>query len=416
MDELSGDFQERGAPPTEASRASLGTSGSSRPQRARASTDTVDNRPQRSSSDAPRIDALDISVYTVPTDAPESDGTLAWNSTTIVLVEPHAGGISGLGYTYADAAAGRLARDVLAPIVIGRDAWDVAGTWSALVATVRNLGRPGIAATAISAVDNALWDLKARLLGLSLADLLGRTRPAIPAYGSGGFCSYDDSRLRDQLGGWAADGFRFVKMKVGRNRADDARRVGVARTAIGPSVELFVDGNGAYERHRARAAAAAFAERGVTWFEEPVSSDDVDGLRLLRDGAPPGMAIAAGEYGWDPFTFRRLLDAGAVDVLQADATRCLGTTGFGIAAALCEAHATPLSAHCAPALHAHLTCAARPAVHVEWFHDHVRIERLLFDGVVQPRAGLLSPDRARPGVGLELKRSDAQPYLEWTTA
>ncbi len=367
-------------------------------------------------SDTPRIDSLDISVYTVPTDAPESDGTLAWDSTTVVVVEPRAGDIRGLGYTYADATAGRLVREVLAPVVIGRDAWDVAATWSALVDRVRNLGRPGIAATAISAVDNALWDLKARLLGLPLADLLGRAHPAIPAYGSGGFCSYDDARLREQLGGWAADGFRFVKMKVGRDQADDPRRVDVARAAIGPSVELFVDGNGAYERHRARAAAAAFAERGVTWFEEPVSSDDVDGLRLLRGAAPAGMAIAAGEYSWDAFTLRRLLETGAVDVLQADATRCLGTTGFGVAAALCEAYATPLSAHCAPALHAHLTCAARPAIHLEWFHDHVRIERLLFDGAVQPRDGLLEPHRGRPGIGLELKRSDAQPYLEWTTA
>ena len=368
------------------------------------------------SRDAPRIEAVDVSVYTIPTDAPESDGTLAWDRTTIIVVEPRAGGITGLGYTYADATAGRLIRDTLAPVLIGRDAWDVAGAWSTLVDRVRNLGRPGIAATAISALDNALWDLKARLLGLSLVDLLGRARPAIPAYGSGGFCSYDDARLRDQLGGWAADGFRFVKMKVGRDQADDPRRVGVARAAIGASVELFVDGNGAYQQHRARAAAAAFAERGVTWFEEPVSSDDVAGLRRIRDAAPAGMAIAAGEYGWDAFNLRRLLDAGAVDVLQADATRCLGTTGFGVAAALCEAHATPLSAHCAPALHAHLTCAARPAVHVEWFHDHVRIERLLFDGAVQPCDGLLEPDRRRPGVGLDLKRSDAQPYLEWTTA
>ncbi len=370
---------------------------------------------RRVSSHEPRIDTLDVSVYTVPTDAPESDGTLAWDSTTVVIVEPRAGGIRGLGYTYADATAGRLVRDVLGPIVIGASPWDVAAIWSALVERVRNLGRPGIAATAISAVDNALWDLKARLLGLSLADLLGRARPAIPAYGSGGFCSYDDARLHDQLGGWATDGFRFVKMKVGRDQADDPRRADVARAAIGPSVELFVDGNGAYDRHRARAAAAAFAERGVTWFEEPVSSDDVDGLRLLRDTAPAGMAIAAGEYGWDAFGLRRLLEAGAVDVLQADATRCLGTTGFGIAAALCEAHATPLSTHCAPALHMHLACAARSTVHIEWFHDHVRIERLLFDGVVKPHGGLLEPDCGRPGVGLELKRSDAQPYLEWTT-
>jgi L-alanine-DL-glutamate epimerase-like enolase superfamily enzyme len=297
--------------------------------------------------------------------------------------------------------------------VDGGDALDTSAAWSEMVGAVRNLGRPGIAATAISAVDNGLWDLKARLLGVSLASLLGRARDAIPGYGSGGFCSYSDERLARQLGGWAADGFRFVKMKVGREPSGDPHRVDVARAAIGDDVALFVDANGAFDRNRGLAFAEVFAERGVTWFEEPVSSDDVDGLRLLRDRSPAGMAIAAGEYGWDQFHFRRLLEAGAVDVLQADATRCLGTTGFLMAAALCEAHGTPLSAHCAPALHVPLTCAARPAVHLEWFHDHARIEQLLFDGAPEPHAGLLSPDLSRPGLGLELRRPDAEPYLSW---
>ncbi|HET7027706.1 MAG TPA: enolase C-terminal domain-like protein [Candidatus Limnocylindrales bacterium] len=363
----------------------------------------------------PPIERIDVSAYTIPTDRPESDGTIEWDRTTIVVVEPIAAGTRGLGYSYADATAAHLVADTLARHVVGRDAWDVAGTWSVLVGAVRNLGRPGIAATAISALDNALWDLKARLLGVSLVDLLGRARDAIPPYGSGGFCSYSDDELRDQLGGWAGEGFRFVKMKVGRDPASDPHRVDVARHVIGDGTELFVDANGAHDRVAALAAAARFAERGVTWFEEPVSSDDVDGLRLLRDRAPAGMAIAAGEYGWDQFHFRRLIEAGAVDVLQADATRCLGTTGFQMAAALCEAHNVPLSSHCAPALHVHLTCAARPAIHLEWFHDHVRIERLLFDGVTDPRDGLLAPDRTRPGVGLELRRADAEPYLTWRT-
>jgi L-alanine-DL-glutamate epimerase-like enolase superfamily enzyme len=361
----------------------------------------------------PGIDRLAVSVYSIPTDAPESDGTIEWDRTTLVLVEADAGGLRGIGYSYADETAGRLIVNRLSRHVVGNDAFDVPRSWSAMVGAVRNIGRPGIAATAISAVDNALWDLKARLFGVSLADLLGRTRDTIPAYGSGGFCSYSDERLARQLGGWAADGFQFVKMKVGREPAHDPQRVEAARAAIGDDVELFVDANGAHDRSHALGAAAAFAERGVTWFEEPVSSDDVEGLRLLRDRAPAGMAIAAGEYGWDQFHFRRLLEAGAVDVLQADTTRCLGTTGFLMAAALCEAHNTPLSSHCAPALHASLCCSVRPAVHVEWFHDHVRIEHLLFDGAPQPTDGLLAPDRSRPGFGLELRRADGEPYLVW---
>jgi L-alanine-DL-glutamate epimerase-like enolase superfamily enzyme len=366
--------------------------------------------------EAPALDSIRVDAYTIPTDRPESDGTLAWDRTTIVIVRARAGGAVGLGYTYGDRNAGRLAAESLAPLLLGRPAFDVAAHWSAMVGSVRNLGRPGLAATAISAVDNALWDLKARLLGVPLVDLLGSARAAIPGYGSGGFCSYDDGRLASQLGGWVEAGFRRVKMKVGREPERDPHRVDVARGAIGDEVELFVDANGAHDSAGALLAAKQFDERDVRWFEEPVSSDDLEGLRLLRDRAPAGMAIAAGEYGWDQFHFRRLLEAGAVDVLQADATRCLGVTGFLMAAALCEAHNVPLSAHCAPALHVHLTCATRPSVHLEWFHDHVRIEQLLFDGAPRPQDGQLRPDPSRPGLGLELRERDAEPYLVWSSA
>jgi L-alanine-DL-glutamate epimerase-like enolase superfamily enzyme len=212
-----------------------------------------------------RITDITVAAYAVPTDAPESDGTLEWDRTTIVVVELEAGGVSGLGYSYASAAAARLVASVLAPLVKGGDPLDIPAIWSTLVGAVRNMGRPGIAATAISAVDTALWDLKARLLDLSLLELLGRAREAIPAYGSGGFCSYTDGRLAGQLGGWAAEGFRFVKMKVGREPGRDPARVAVARRAIGEDVELFVDANGAHDARHAVAAAGAVAEHGVTW-------------------------------------------------------------------------------------------------------------------------------------------------------
>jgi L-alanine-DL-glutamate epimerase-like enolase superfamily enzyme len=374
--------------------------------------DAVPTAPGSRGGDGP-IAALRTAAYTVPTDRPESDGTYAWDRTTIVIVELEAAGGWGLGYSYASAAAARFIATQLAPAVIGRDPFDIPAIWSAMLRTVRNVGRPGIAATAISAVDTALWDLKARLLGLPLVALLGRARPEIPAYGSGGFCSYSDRELADQLGGWAADGFRFVKMKVGREPARDPARATVARRAIGDSVELFVDANGAHDVRHAVAAAARFADEGVTWFEEPVTSDDPAGLRFVRDHAPASMAIAAGEYAWDIDAFRTLLVAGAVDTIQADATRCLGITGFLGAAALAEADHVPLSTHCAPALHAVLACAVRPAVHLEWFHDHVRLERHLFDGGPTVRDGLVAPDPTRPGLGLDLKRSDAERFLDW---
>jgi L-alanine-DL-glutamate epimerase-like enolase superfamily enzyme len=353
---------------------------------------------------AARMDGVSAAVYRIPTDSPESDGTLAWDSTTLVTVHVEAGDARGFGYTYASRAAAVLIADVLAPLLAERDALDIAARWRDMVRAVRNIGRPGIASMAIAAVDTAFWDLKAKLLGVPLVSLLGAARESIPAYGSGGFTSYPVGRLAAQLGEWAVQGLRFVKMKVGRSPADDAARVRAARRAIG-DCELFVDANGAYSRKQALGFAEVFAAQGVTWFEEPVSSDDLDGLRLVRDRAPPGMAIAAGEYGFDSPYFRRMLDA--VDALQVDATRCAGISGFLEAAALCP---VPLSSHCAPSLHLPLMCAARPAVHLEYFHDHVRIEEMLFDGFVRPRDGLLAPDRTRPGLGVELKAADAERY------
>jgi L-alanine-DL-glutamate epimerase-like enolase superfamily enzyme len=357
----------------------------------------------------PRITQIDVSAFTIPTDYPESDGTIEWDSATMILVEAHAGGRVGIGFTYGDAAAARLIDRQLSKLILGRDAMAIAGGWMAMRRAVRNLGRPGVASHAIAAVDIALWDLKARLLEVSLSDLLGSARRGIAIYGSGGFTSYSIQQLQAQLSGWASRGISMVKMKVGTDPGADPARVQAARAAIGPDAELFVDANGAYGRKQAAAFADRFADVGVTWFEEPVSSDDLEGLRLVRDRAPSGMNVAAGEYGYDCTYFRRMLEAGAVDVLQADATRA-GVTGFLGAAALVNAFHLPLSAHTAPSIHAHLCCAVPAAVHVEYFHDHVRIEQMLFDGVLQPVNGVLYPDLSRPGLGIEFKRSDAQKY------
>ena len=360
--------------------------------------------------DAVAIERLDVAAYRIPTDRFESDGTLQWDSTTIVVVEAFAGGACSLGYSYADAATAKLIEDKLASVVVGRDALSPNGAFALMVQAIRNLGRPGIASMAISAVDTSLWDLKAKLLGVPLALLFGQVREAMPIYGSGGFTSYSIDELQAQLGGWAEQGIPRVKMKVGRDAAADPERVAAARAAIGADVELFVDANGAYGRKQALMTSRRFAESGVVWFEEPVTSDDLEGLRLLRDRGPPGMDIAAGEYGYDATYFRRMLGAGAVDVLQADATRCGGYTGFLLADALCEAHHIPLSAHCAPALHLPVACAARAFRHAEYFHDHVRIEQMLFDGAAPPEHGALRPDLSRAGNGLELKRADAMRF------
>jgi L-alanine-DL-glutamate epimerase-like enolase superfamily enzyme len=357
------------------------------------------------------VGSVVANAYSIPTDFPEADGTFEWRQTTMVVVEIDGGGMRGLGYTYTDASAATLIRGPLAESIHGRSVMDVPASWIAMSRAVRNMGRPGIAASAIAAVDAALWDLKARLLDVPLAVLLGAARPGTDVYGSGGFTSYSIDALRDQFAGWVGDGISRVKMKIGRDVDADVARVQATRDAIGESTELFVDANGAYDRKRALAVAERLAPFHVSWFEEPVSSDDLEGLRLMRDRAPAPMEIAAGEYGYDLPYFRRMLEAGAVDVLQADATRCAGITGFLQVGALCDAFGVPLSAHTAPSLHLAPCCALGRVRHIEYFHDHVRIEQMLFDGAQRPRGdGCLYPDLSRPGLGLELKRADASRF------
>ncbi|MGH2927818.1 MAG: enolase C-terminal domain-like protein, partial [Solirubrobacteraceae bacterium] len=362
-------------------------------------------------TEAVPVESLQISAHRIPTDFPESDGTAEWDATTIVVVQADGGGRTGLGWTYGDLASAAVIDSTLAGVVVGRDAMSVSSTWGAMAAACRNLGRPGVASMAIAAVDTALWDLKARILELPLATLLDAARASVPIYGSGGFTSYPDSRLADQLGGWAAQGIPRVKMKVGREPARDLERVRVAREAIGPDVELFVDANGALSSAQAQWFAQRFAhDHDVRWFEEPVSSDDLEGLSLLRRRAPAGMDIAAGEYGYKLDYFEKMLASGAVSCLQADVTRCEGITGFLRVAALCEARCLELSAHCGPSIHAHPCCAVPALRHLEYFHDHVRLEAMLFDGVLEPERGALRPDLDRPGNGLEFKRSDAERF------
>jgi L-alanine-DL-glutamate epimerase-like enolase superfamily enzyme len=346
------------------------------------------------------IESLEVAAYTIPTATPESDGTFEWTSTTLVAVHASAGGKRGFGYSYADVATAAFIRAHFVELIAGRDPMSIESAWAAMIRAVRNLGRRGVAAMAISAVDAALWDLKCKLLGLPLVTLLGSVREAAPIYFSGGFTSYSIQQLQEQLAGWPR-----VKMKVGRDARADRERVRAVREAVGGDVELFVDANGAYSRKVALEQGRSFAEHDVRWYEEPVSSDDLDGLRFLRDRLP--MDIAAGEYGYELLYFENMIDN--VDVIQADATRCLGITGFLKTSALCEARGTPLSAHCAPSLHAHAACALLPLRHIEYFFDHARIESRYFDGFLEPENGAMHPDLSRPGIGVELKAIDLQP-------
>ncbi len=362
------------------------------------------------SSDNILIEDLKVSAYTIPTDLPEADGTIEWNSTTIVLVEVSAGGKKGIGYTYAHEATAVVIDKTLKQIVVGKNAMNVEGITFETIRAIRNNGACGIAMMAVSAVDNALWDLKAKILELPLCVLLGQVKDAMLVYGSGGFTSYTDKELQDQLGGWAEEGLEFVKMKIGTHPEEDVARVKIAREAIGDNTGLFVDANGAYSIKQALQKAGEFSEYNVSWFEEPVTSDNLKGLRFIREHAPKKINIAAGEYGYNLPYFDKMLHEGAVDILQADATRCGGISYFMKAGYMAEAYQVPFSSHCAPSLHLHATLALPSFYISEYFHDHIRIEKMFFDGVTFPKNGMVYPDMSKPGIGLTLKEKDALKY------
>ncbi|MFF7726732.1 enolase C-terminal domain-like protein [Streptomyces sp. NPDC008001] len=362
----------------------------------------------------PLVESVETAVYTVPTDAPEADGTLAWDSTTLVLASVHSGGTTGTGWTYGAPATAEVITGQLAGVVTGRPALDVPAANEAMSRAVRNAGRPGLVAGALSAVDIALWDLKARLLGLPLVRLLGACRTDVPVYGSGGFTTYDDAHQDRQLRSWTEElGIPRVKIKIGESWGGaedrDRDRVARARRSIGDRAELYVDANGAYTRKQAVRLARHLDAHGVLWFEEPVSSDDLTGLAQIRAATLPD--VAAGEYGYTLSYFGRMLEAGAVDCLQADATRCGGITVWLRAAALAEAAGVQISGHCAPHVHAHAAAAVPNLRHLEWFHDHTRIESLFFAGALDPGGGSVRPgEEGTPGHGLVLLAGRAEPY------
>lgn len=356
------------------------------------------------------IKNLKVSTYKIPTDLPEADGTISWDSTTMILVEIDAGGKTGIGYTYAHEAAAIVIDKTLKKLVIEKNAMNIECITSALIKAIRNNGNTGIAMMAVSAVDNALWDLKAKIFDVPLCVLLGQLKEEILIYGSGGFTSYNDRELENQLGGWANEGIQYVKMKIGTHPEDDVSRVKKARESIGKNTGLFVDANGAYTVKQALQKAASFAEYDVSWYEEPVTSDNLKGLRFIREHAPFKINIAAGEYGYNLPYFDKMIHENAVDILQADATRCGGISYYMKAGYLAEAHEIPFSSHCAPALHLHASLALPSFFISEYFHDHVRIENLFFDGVPVPVKGSLKPDLTKPGFGLTFKTNDALKY------
>jgi L-alanine-DL-glutamate epimerase-like enolase superfamily enzyme len=263
-----------------------------------------------------------------------------------------------------------------------------------------------LVAHAISAVDIALWDLKARLHGVPLSTLFGGSRASVPVYGSGGFTNLDDAAFDAQIETWASAGCRAMKIKIGRDRGGDlswdlarAQRLCAAAPA---DTALMVDANGAYTVGQACRVGAALDQLGYSWFEEPVTSDDTEGLAAVSHSVR--CDVAAGEYANDGYDVAALLDA--VDCLQLDVTRCGGYSGFLRWAAMAATRGVEVSGHSAPSLHAPVAAAVPNLRHLEWFVDHARVEPLLVDGTPQVQDGMLPTSGAgEPGHGMTLTKT-----------
>lgn len=370
----------------------------------------IEYNDQTTINDSIRVQELYTSAYKIPTTMPEADGTLTWDHTTLIIVEIEAGGKTGFGYTYANTATSFFIDHTLKELVKGKDVMNIPSVTTFLMRQIRNDGECGIAMMAVSAIDNALWDLKAKILNVPLCILLGQVKDEMLLYGSGGFTNYPDKKTEEQFYRWEEKGIRHLKMKVGSEPERDTERVKKARKVIHPDTRLFVDANGAYTVKQSIEKAKEFAEYGVTWLEEPVSSDNVEGLHFIKNHAPAPVNIAAGEYGYNLPYFHNMLHAGAVDILQADATRCGGISGFLKAGTLAEAKQIPFSSHCAPSLHLHAALSLPSFFIAEYFFDHVRIEEMLFDGFSPSLNGCMKPDLSRPGIGIEFKYTDAEKF------
>lgn len=363
---------------------------------------------------SPIIDDVQARVYVIPTDLPEADGTLTWDSTTMVMVRVKSGNSIGTGWTYGPAACASLVDDLLTPQVLDQDPMNLPALSHSMIRAVCNASRAGLVSYAISAVDTALWDLKARLLDLPLHRLLGEVTADVPVYGSGGFTTYTFHQMEKQLARWTQElGIPRAKIKIGeawgRETDRDLRRMESARKTI-KDADLMVDANGAYSQAEAIRIMEEAHDLDVTWFEEPVSSDDVAGLRAVRAAVLPD--VTAGEYGTDIFYFRGMCEANAIDCLQVDVSRCGGISEWQRIAALAAAHNLQVSGHCAPHLHAHVAASTPNFRHLEWFHDHVRIENMVFDGTLDPQGGGIHPCPEAPGTGLILRENDVEAYRQ----
>ena len=313
-------------------------------------------------------------------------------------------GLEGLGIGQASPGVRQVVESGLRGVLIGEDPFNIEKLWRDMFRQVRGYGRKGVAFCGVSAVDIALWDLKAKALGLPLYRLLGPCVESVPVYGSGGWTNLGERELLDEMTSYIDRGIRRVKMKVGKDfgqsEREDIQRVAAVRSAIGYDAALYVDANNGYYAKQAIYMAREFEQYQVGWLEEPVLADDIPGLAQVRVATT--IPVAAGEHEYTKYGFRELIAGGGVDIAQPDVGRVGGITEWMKVAHLADAFNLPVAPHSFQLVHLHLACATPNLKVVEYLGIAEENDRGWYTDFPEPKDGAWSPYPDRPGLGLEL--------------
>ncbi len=321
-------------------------------------------------------------------------------------------GLVGLGLGGGTTAAREVIERMLKPILLGQNALHIERLWDEMFWAIRGVGRKGLAFSALSAVDIALWDLKAKYYETPLYQLLGPYVETVPVYGSGGWTHFSLDELVAEQCGYVERGMKAVKMKVGKDfgqsEREDEARLAAVREAVGSEVQIFIDANNGYYAKQAIRMARVFGEYDVGWFEEPVLADDIEGLAAVARAIE--IPVASGEHEYTKYGFRELIARGGADIVQPDVGRVGGITEWMKVAHLAHAFNLPVAPHAYQLVHLHLACATPNLKVVEYLGTVEAADRVFYSSFDEPRAGVWSPDPGKHGLGLELDPAAVERY------
>ncbi len=357
-----------------------------------------------------RIEAIETAYHRLPLEPQGDAGHGAIDTEELITLLIRAEGLEGHGYTYTIGRGGRAVQSLidhdLAPLLVGRDASDIQGLWNLMWQRLLYVGRGGVAAFAMAAVDVALWDLRGLREGRPLYALLGAEARDIPAYGSGVDLPKPLDELLAQTEGFLARGLPGVKVKIGRpDPAEDEARVGAVRRLIGDEIDLMVDANMTWTTEEALERGRRLEAFGLRWYEEPTIPEDVGGhARLVRELDVP---IAVGESLHSPHEFRRYVDEQATAIVQIDPITNGGITASAAALKMADEAGLQTSSHYTDELSAHLLCASRSPAYLE--KHAFALDRYLVEPQVVT-SGHVRPTEV-PGTGMRFDPDALAPYL-----